>query len=226
MIVDCQSGNKLTGLFRGEVLRHLQNGKLKVFVPGVYPSELKQSPESLPDAEMVVPLFGGNNMGNGVFSYPNVGAVVVCQFMNGDQNYPVVLGATQGASMAAAKYQEVANELVGDTGEVPSCIHMVQVGKTKLKMYEGGHVEVQVAGDKAGKIVIDKNGNVFVSCAGVFQVKAGDVKIASKRFEVAANDITMYASGQAVVQGNTVMANATGGSVFIKSKTSQCGKMI
>ena len=84
MIVDCQSGNKLSGLFRGEVVRHLQAGRLKVFIPGVYPIEYKVSPEKLPDAEIVAPLFGGNNMGNGVFSYPNVGAIVVCQFMNGD----------------------------------------------------------------------------------------------------------------------------------------------
>ena len=84
MITECQGGNKLTGLYRGEVVRHLQAGRLKVFIPGVYPTEFRQAPEKLPDAEMVVPLFGGNNMGNGVFSYPNVGAIVVCQFMNGD----------------------------------------------------------------------------------------------------------------------------------------------
>lgn len=40
MITECQSGNKLTGLYRGQVLRHLQAGKLKVFIPGVYPSDL------------------------------------------------------------------------------------------------------------------------------------------------------------------------------------------
>ena len=55
-----------------------------MFIPGVYPIEYKASPEKLPDAEIVAPLIGGNNMGNGVFSYPNVGAIVVCQFMNGD----------------------------------------------------------------------------------------------------------------------------------------------
>ena len=78
MIVDCQSGNKLSGLFRGEVVRHLQAGRLKVFIPGVYPIEDRVSPEKLPDAEIVAPLFCGYNMGNGVFSYPNVGAIVVC----------------------------------------------------------------------------------------------------------------------------------------------------
>ena len=40
MIAECQSGNKLTGLYRGRVVRHLPAGKLKVFIPGVYPEEL------------------------------------------------------------------------------------------------------------------------------------------------------------------------------------------
>lgn len=140
-----------------------------MFIPGVYPIEYKVSPEKLPDAEIVAPLFGGNNMGNGVFSYPNVGAVVICQFINGDQNFPVVVGATQGASMARSKYQEVANELRGDTGETPSCIHMVQVGKSKVKMYEGGYMEISVAGSGgSGTITIDKDGNVYMTCAGTF----------------------------------------------------------
>ena len=147
MIVERPEQNKLVGLYRGKVLRHLPHGKLKVFVPSVYPAELEGTPERLPDAEMVVPMFGGNNYGNGVFSYPNVGATVVCQFMNGDQNMPVVLGATQGASPARSKYKEVANELDEKTGEPSSCIHMVCAGKSKVKMYEGGQIELQVAGD-------------------------------------------------------------------------------
>ena len=228
MIVDCQSGNKLSGLFRGEVVRHLQAGRLKVFIPGVYPIEYKAQPEKLPDAEIVAPLFGGNNMGNGVFSYPNVGAIVVCQFMNGDQNYPVVIGATQGASMARSKYQEVANELRGDTGETPSCIHMLQAGKSKIKMYEGGYVEILVAGsENSGTVTIDKNGNIYITCGGTFQVKSENVKFMTRnRFEVAAGDITMYAQDQNIISGGSVMANATQGRVLLKSQASRCGKMI
>lgn len=228
MIEDCQSGNKLTGLYRGEVIRHLQAGKLKVFIPGVYPAEFMIEPEKLPDAEIVAPLFGGNNMGNGVFSYPNIGAIVMCQFLNGDQNYPVVIGATQGASMAKSKYQEVANELRGNTGETPSCIHMFQVGKTKIKMYEGGYLEILVAGDeKSGTITVDKDGNVYITCDGTFQIKSENVKFMTRnRFEVNAEDITLYAANQNVIQGKSVTANATEQHVLLKSKFSRCGKMI
>ena len=227
MITNCQSGDKLTGLYRGEVIRHLQAGLLKVFIPGVYPVEFATQPEKLPDAEIVAPLFGGNNMGNGVFSYPNIGAIVICQFLNGDQNFPVVIGATQGASMAKNKYQEVANELRGDTGETPSCIHMLQAGKSKVKMYEGGYIEISVAGsENCGTITIDKDGNVYITCDGTFQVKSENVKFMTRnRFEVNAEDITMYAANQNVIQGKSVTTNATDGHVLLKSNFSRCGKM-
>ena len=99
--------------------------------------------------------------------------------------------------MARSKYQEVANELRGDTGETPVCIHMVQAGKSKVKMYEGGYIEISVAGsENSGTITIDQDGNVFITCGGTFQVKSENVKFMTRnRFEVAAGDMTLYASG-------------------------------
>lgn len=84
MIVERPEFNKLTGLYRGKVLRHLPGGRLKVFIPGVYAEEFEGQPDKLPDAEMVVPMLGGNCNGNGTFSYPAEGSAVVCQFFNGD----------------------------------------------------------------------------------------------------------------------------------------------
>ena len=69
--------------------------------------------------------------------------------------------------MAKHKYQEVANELEGDTGQVPSCIHMVSVGRTKVKLYEGGYLEVSVSGhDKSAVITVDNEGNAYIDCDG------------------------------------------------------------
>ena len=59
---------------------------------------------------------------------------------------PVVVGATQGGSLAAMKYSEVANELDPSTGKEPSCIHMLSIGRSKVKMYEGGMIELRVDG--------------------------------------------------------------------------------
>jgi len=69
--------------------------------------------------------------------------------------------------MAKSKYSEIADELRGDSGETPSCIHMIQVGKTKVKLYEGGHLEAFVAGeDKSSTVTLDRDGNVFITCGG------------------------------------------------------------
>lgn len=76
--------DKLRGTYRGKVLKHLGKGVLKVYIPEVYPAESLKDPDSLPDAEMVVPLFAGNCDGSGVFSYPRIGSVVICSFLDGD----------------------------------------------------------------------------------------------------------------------------------------------
>lgn len=76
--------------------------------------------------------------GNGMFSYPDIGAVVMCQFLNGDQNYPVVIGATLGSDFAKQRYAECAPELDPKTGEPPAYVHVINAGKSKIKVYEGG----------------------------------------------------------------------------------------
>ena len=42
------------GIHLGTVIKHLSHGKCKVFIPGVYPSELSSSPDKLPDARSSV----------------------------------------------------------------------------------------------------------------------------------------------------------------------------
>lgn len=42
---------RLSGLYRGVVVRHLEHGKLKVWIPGVYPEDWQNDPMLLPDAE-------------------------------------------------------------------------------------------------------------------------------------------------------------------------------
>lgn len=202
--------DKLFGMYRGIVKKHLENGVLKVFVPGVFPEQWSTQPDMLPDAEMVVPIFGGNNNGNGVFSYPNIGAVVVCQFLNGDQNLPIVIGATQGGNMAATSYHEVANELDPSTGKQPSCIHMVQVGRSKVKIYEGGTIEMRVDGKdgKSSSLTLDQRGNVIINCDGSFQVKANNVRTDAKQ------QIAQYSGGTNII--------ASSGTTTINAKDVDC----
>lgn len=107
MIQDTINGKKFWGQYMGVVRRHLFNGKCKVWVPGVYEHEYADKPEMLPDAEQASPIFAGGAAGNGVFSYPNLGAAVWVFFKNGDQNYPVYWAIVNAGPQAIAQYQDV-----------------------------------------------------------------------------------------------------------------------
>lgn len=220
--------DKLFGLFRGKVLKHLENGILKVYIPDVYPEEWAAQPDKLPDAEMVVPIFGGSNNGNGVFSYPNIGTIVVCQFLDGDQNLPVVVGATQGGNLAAMKWHEVANELDPSTGQKPSCIHMVSVGRSKIKVFEGGTIEMRVDGKpqegeeagKSAKVAIDQNGNVFVECDGTFQVRADNIVLNAKKAlqGTSGKNVLLNAKSTVSLAGTDIISFCNKGTFSISSK--------
>ena len=86
MTEDSPVGNKLFGVYRGQVLKHLSNGFCKIYIPSVYPEEWNnyENADKLPSAEQAASLFGGTNNGNGVFSYPNIGSIVWCFFANND----------------------------------------------------------------------------------------------------------------------------------------------
>ena len=84
--------------YRGEVISEGQIGKCKIFIPVVYPDSYYDKPESLPWAEPAMPLFGGNDNGNGYTGWARVGAIVWVFFEQGDHNYPVYFAACQGGS--------------------------------------------------------------------------------------------------------------------------------
>lgn len=55
--------NEYNGNYRGIVVHNndpLVKGRLKIYVPGVYPEELAKVPENLPWAEPAMPIFGGS----------------------------------------------------------------------------------------------------------------------------------------------------------------------
>ena len=157
MIQQTPSGNKLTGFYLGKVLKHLSHGCIKAFIPSVYPESLSASPDSLPVCMQIVPHFAGNNAGNGVFSYPNIGSTIVCFFANGDQNLPMTIGSIQGGNDAIHQYNIVnqiddkniidtklsddnyvhdeSYENVYDISAV-SKLHRINIGKTSLTFFE------------------------------------------------------------------------------------------
>ena len=107
--------NFFPGIYRGFVVWNddpLVQGRIKVFVPGIYSDKYELSPNKLPWARPLSPSFGGGapNLDNsdkhllndetGWCSVPHAGDVkkgaqVFLFFENGDINYPVYFGVAQ-----------------------------------------------------------------------------------------------------------------------------------
>ena len=164
----------LSGFYRGIVLKHLANGKCKIWIPGVYPDEWRDEKkiDLLPSAEQASPLSFGAADGNGIFSYPNINAVVWCFFERGDQNFPVYFASTLGGSKCvddgkkSKKDSKEDNEQSAERNNVnpedddsvkqwnkarnlpayPSIdanSHLVQIGKAMLYVTQSGYVKIK-----------------------------------------------------------------------------------
>ncbi len=143
------ASNKKYGFYRGKVLKHLENGFCKIWIPGVYPEEYMNSPEKLPPAEQAAPLLFGyqtdaQGVGNGAFSYPDLNAIVWCFFQNGDQNLPVYFASTLGGSGPLNNF----NSQTGFTSdEVKAATNTVNVSEAENSLAE---VQAQIAEKTAG----------------------------------------------------------------------------
>ena len=154
---------RLEGFYIGEVIQHLSHGCLKVFIPSIHNEDWHSQPDFLPPCYQVTPLFGGSNLGNGTFSYPNIGAKVVCGFANGDQSLIYCFGVLNGGQDAIHQYC-IANQVddskvieslkdgqVTDASykklhplEAVSEGHRFTIGKTSLTFFEHGTISASV----------------------------------------------------------------------------------
>lgn len=240
MLVDSKQGQKLTGFFKGKVIKHLSFGRCKVWIPGVYPDDWNnfENADKLPTAEQISPLFGGSNRGNGVFSYPNLGSVVICGFYNEDQNMPFFFGSILGGPEAKMQYNEVMANVTEDTQKdgTDAYIHKMKVGRSTIKIWEPGYIEVITKSDEKGtdncKIVIDGKGNVTVDSTQQIQLNAPNINLMAKdSFQLNANTIKITAASQMDVttpkltnmngvsfnvQAPSINLDASTGSVVIK----------
>lgn len=141
---------KLCGVYLGKVLKHLPHGRCKIFIPSVYAEKYEDKPDLLPSAQQAAPLFAGSNAGNGVFSYPNIGATVWCLFVNGDANLPVYIASVLGSENAFGQYSIIKKDLKEENGrqidskEDVSERHLVTSGKTHIEWYENGKISAIV----------------------------------------------------------------------------------
>lgn len=77
----------------------MSDGRVKVFVPGVYDAQFEAdgNEDFLPNAEIMFPVFAKSIDQSGFFGIPDVGSIVFVKFLNGDANYPLVVGVQANA---------------------------------------------------------------------------------------------------------------------------------
>lgn len=106
-----------TGFYRGIVMSNVDTenmGRCKIHVPGVYNGDLIETPDSLPWAEPVMPIFGGagasENDGvkfsnTGWTSVPGNGTFVWIFFEGDDQNYPKYFASAQAGDAWMSEHE-------------------------------------------------------------------------------------------------------------------------
>lgn len=118
------SVTRFDGIYRGIVVETLDpevKGRVKVFVPGVYPETLAKNSANLPWCELIMPIFGGSyksssndslNQNCGVCSVmltdkENLkGSQVWVFFENGNHLFPKCFGVTQGGDNWLAEHKK------------------------------------------------------------------------------------------------------------------------
>lgn len=143
---------KLVGLYLGKVIQHCSHGYCKIFIPSVHQADWEQHPELLPVATQATSIFGGDNNGNGLFTYPNIGSIVYVLFLNGDQNIPVYFASALGGQNAFGQY-----ELIKQQNEEISKKHLLTSGKTHIQWNEDGILSVQVEDPDRREAQVDYN---------------------------------------------------------------------
>ena len=225
---------RFPGIYRGKVVARSdsKSGRLKIYVPGVYPEKYADDPDSLPDAEQAGPLFGGVSKGYGMFSYPHIGAILWVFFQNGDQNLPVYFASCLGGPEAAGQFGVVEPIPENKTG---AYIHKIVCGLSTILISEDGDIVIETRytapnGPRDSTIKINKNGAIEINAENSLQITADEIKILAKskmmidtpRFRVKTNDPEVAqpkANGILFESDDTVLRTYPLGNVTVETKT-------
>lgn len=200
---DTVNGICYSGFYRGKVVKHLDHGKCKIYIPEVYGISSPSSEaeiNKLPDAEPASPLFGGGNSGNGCFSYPNIGAIVWCFFDNEDINYPIYFASCLGGEKAEKNYiksRSNASETASSQVESNDAyIHSIKCGNSEINISESGVIIfICKSGNDYSKIEINGNGNVTIE--------------SSKRISKTTSTIIDKSASQIRLESPAILENGT-----------------
>ena len=229
MIENTETGPRINGFYRGVVKAHSDNGRCKIFWPGVTPSEFKNSPEKLPDAEQAAPLFCASHTENGLFFYPAVGTYVWGFFANGDINYPVYFAASLDNEDNRTMYNDAKNgAAIMHFGSLNIAFNLSSSSIEISTNFEDA-VEGEIAEDaefsKNSTISIDKNG-ITIKSDGVIALDSASIRekaTVEKATDAQAMRIVVGGTdadgkrlpGNMYVYGNNVNVETEGGGITL-----------
>ena len=231
---------QLNGFYRGIVMKHLSNGKCKIWIPSIYPKEwsTENNIDLLPSAEQASPLQFGASDGNGIFSYPGVGAIVWCFFERGDQNYPVyfasTLGGPQNIDSADKKESEDGssgksnpkhwNEAYAMPGHHPAdaYVHKIHAGNTVITVNEAGYVDITTNGydGSSCSLTLDDRGNATLQCSNVLSLVAPAILMDGHvQIDIKSPYITNTAKIAANITSPSIQLDSSAGHTAVKSRS-------
>ena len=119
----------------------MSDGRLKVFVPGVYDPQFEAdgNEDFLPNAEVMMPAFAKSINQSGFWGLPDVGAIVYVLFLNQDANYPLVVGTMLNAVPGFGK--AMWNKCMRKKKYVKQ---ILRNGVSEIAMDENGSIEMTV----------------------------------------------------------------------------------
>lgn len=217
-----------SGFYLGKVLKHLSYGRIKVWIPGIHEDKYKDKElwKELPTAVQVSPIFGGVFKGNGMFSYPNIDSMVVCFFINKDQNYPAYFASVLNGKDDGTWDQW--DQIFPDRAtEGESHIHNINIGQTYLTFHEDGSIELCAwnrTDPTESKIILDKEGNVTIRGHKQLTLDAPTVEIkAIEQVKITSPSFTNINTKKNTTVCDKIELNAVNGSVTVKTELAPGG---
>lgn len=212
---------KLQGFYRGIVLKHLANGKCKIWIPTIHPEEWNsyEKADMLPSAEQASPLSFGTNKGLGLFSYPNIGSIVWCFFENGDQNLPVYFASSLGGEEAFAQWDE-ARCMAGNHPN-DAYVHHIQVKNAHMYFNEQGFIKILTHDNSNTNncvITMDSDGNITLDSTSTITLNSKNIMLnGSTQIDASAPNIKNNASIQECISSPSIKLDSSTGHTIIVS---------
>lgn len=158
LIEKTNTGNKFHGQALGIVKRENGDGTFKVWIPGIYDAQFAETPENLPDARILYPPFGGDDMDHSLGGPLMVGTKVFCFFDNAEITKPIIVGKYLSDEI----YQSTAtnNQTTLDKQ------YSWKLGNSLVKFKESGTIELlslespEKEDSPVAKITMDKTGRI------------------------------------------------------------------